>query len=85
MPWKLSITRPAQRQLRALSDRDRQAVGRELARLEADPGRVDLTKLAGRDEWRMRVGRWRTFFELESGSGTIYVTAVRPRNEGTSR
>ena len=80
MPWDLVITRPAKKDLTALSATVREAIERALARLTDDPDSVDVRKLAGREnEWRLRVGDWRVLLRFDNATGTMYVLRVRPR------
>lgn len=50
-----------------------------LDRLTGDPPAGDVVKLAGAEEWRLRVGDWRVRFERDVETGVIYVTRVLPR------
>ena len=80
MPWRLIISPRANRDMRSLSQRDRQAVGHSLDRFVSDFGLADVKKLGGRtSEWRLRVGRWRVILELDNQAGLINVTRVLPR------
>ena len=49
-----------------------------LDRFCRDPPVGDVVKLAGGEEWRLRVGDWRVRFARDD-SGTIIVTRVLPR------
>ncbi len=65
-----------------MSDADREAILAALGRLAASPGRADLRKLEGtRDEWAIRVGRWRILARLDNAAGLIYVRRVLPRRD----
>jgi mRNA-degrading endonuclease RelE of RelBE toxin-antitoxin system len=80
MPWKLTITRRATKDLDGLPRRDREAMELAIGRLAEDPGTVDFAKLAGRqNEWRLRVGAWRAIVELDAATGTLTVRRVLPR------
>jgi len=84
MPWRRELARRAIRDLDGLPDRDRVAVEAAIGRLVADPSAVDLVKLGGsRNEWRMRVGNWRVFVELDNAAGQIRVLRVRRRTSTT--
>ena len=80
MPWELRVTRRAERDLTRLPDPDRTAVRQAIRRLRDDPGAVDIAKLGG-NEWRLRVGRWRIRFEMDSRAGVLWVLRVLPRKE----
>ena len=84
MPWRRELARRAIRDLDGLPDRDRVAVEAAIGRLVAAPSAVDLVKLGGsRNEWRMRVGNWRVFVELDNAAGQIRVLRVRRRTSTT--
>ena len=79
MPWRLIVTRPAEKDLADLPGPDKLAVLAALERLVNNPGTADLRKLTGRpNEWRLRVGRWRVLLWEVTPDGSdspIYVPA----------
>ena len=82
MPWRLFLTRRAEKDLGDVPPQDRESLRRALSRLTTDPAGSDLRKLAGReDEWRLRVGRWRAILQLDTAAGTMTVLRVLPRSE----
>jgi mRNA interferase RelE/StbE len=82
MPWKLQVSRAAQRDLTELQGSDRRRLIDAPDRLLADPSSVDLTKLAGHQNlWRLRSGRWRAILELDSSAGVIVVIRVSARKD----
>ena len=79
MPWRLFLTRRAEKDLGDLPPQDRESLRRALSRLVTDPTGADLRRLAGReDEWRLRVGRWRAILQLDAAEGTMTVLRVLP-------
>ena len=81
MPWRLTLSPRARKELRALSDRDRRAISAAIDRLAVDFGAAEVTKLGGRDDqWRLRVGRWRVLLELDNEEGLITVARVVARD-----
>jgi mRNA interferase RelE/StbE len=80
MPWKLNVSRRARRDLAALDATTRQAIGRALNRLIADPSWPDLKKLSD-GTWRMRVGEWRVILEMDTQTGQISVSRVVNRRD----
>lgn len=81
MPWQLSISPRATKDLAAMPPRDRTALSDALHRLLTDPSGVDLKKLAGQEgRWRVRVGRWRAILQLDHAAGEIRVMRVSPRS-----
>lgn len=55
-------------------------IGQAVTRL-AQTGQGDITKLAGREEWRLRVGTWRVRFRFDHDAHAIVVVRVLPRRE----
>jgi mRNA interferase RelE/StbE len=49
------------------------------ALVTSDPPTGDVRKLAGTDEWRLRVGEWRVRFERDPAQRVLYVLRVLPR------
>lgn len=79
-PWRVELTRTAQRDLRRLDPPVRQRVNDALLVLAADPHRAgQLRKLTGAPEWRLRVGDWRALVLLDEQHRAIQVTRVLPR------
>lgn len=79
-PWRVELTRTAQRDLRRLDPPVRQRVTDALRVLAADPHRAgQLRKLTGAPEWRLRVGDWRALILLDEAQRVIEVTRVLPR------
>lgn len=74
---RVIVTSPARRDLRRLDPPVRQRILVALERLAADPPRGDVTRLAGSDEYRLRVGDWRVRFRRDTE--IIYVLRVLPR------
>ena len=52
--------------------------------LDRDPS-LDLRRLRGSDEWRLRVGDWRVRFELDFEARTVIVLRILPRGRAYDR
>jgi mRNA-degrading endonuclease RelE of RelBE toxin-antitoxin system len=52
--------------------------------LVRDPS-VDVRRLKGSDEWRLRVGDWRVRLRLDFESNTIIVVRILPRGRAYER
>lgn len=79
-PWRIEITRTAQRDLRRLDPPVCQRVADALRTLAVDPHRVGaLRKLTGAPEFRLRVGDWRALVLLDESGRVIQVVRVLPR------
>ncbi|HEU5423870.1 MAG TPA: type II toxin-antitoxin system RelE/ParE family toxin [Nitrolancea sp.] len=81
MSWQLVLPESIRTQLRELPREDRQAIGRAIDQLVRDPGQADIRKLRGRPDWRLRVGRWRVIFEMNTRASEIHVLAVDDRKD----
>lgn len=82
-PWAISFEPRAERDLRRL---DRQVARRVLAALDRllvrDPS-LDVRRLTGSDEWRLRVGDWRVRLRLDFDERVV-LCAFFPGGELTS-
>ncbi len=52
--------------------------------LERDPS-VDLRRLRGSDEWRLRVGDWRVRLQLDFDGRVVIVVRILPRGRAYDR
>jgi mRNA interferase RelE/StbE len=84
-PWRIAYTSAARRDLRRLDPPVRGRVIATLEQLAANDPRVDVRKLAGTDEHRLRAGDWRVRFRLDPGSREIVVLRVLPRGRAYER
>jgi mRNA interferase RelE/StbE len=84
-PWTYVITPPARRDLRRLDRPIKKRIVAALDRFVANPQASDTRKLAGSDEWRLRVGGWRVRFNFDDEARVIVVTRVLPRGRAYDR
>lgn len=84
-PWRIGYAPAARRDLRRLDAQIRARVIAGLEQLAADDPRVDVRKLAGTEEHRLRVGDWRVRFRRDSDSREIVVLRVLPRGRAYER
>lgn len=81
-PRRVVLTNGAQHDMRRL---DRQVLARVLAGVQrfADTGAGDVRRLEGQAgqiaPFRLRVGDWRVWFDLDDDAGTLTVLRVRAR------
>ncbi len=79
-PWRVELTRTAQRDLRRLDAQVRVRVNGALVALAEDPrGSSNLRRLMGRPESRLRVGDWRVLLVLDLERRVIVVMRILPR------
>ncbi|RKZ72581.1 MAG: hypothetical protein DRR19_31960 [Candidatus Parabeggiatoa sp. nov. 1] len=80
MSWTIFVTSAAERDITQLSESVRQAVIQAIDRLADNPSLADIRKIRGhKNEWRLRVGRWRVRFTFVSKTHTIKILRVLPR------
>lgn len=84
-PWSVEFERRADRDLDRLDPQVRQRVLAAIDRLASDPRSVDLRRLTGRAESRLRVGDWRVILELDVATRTIVIQRVLPRGRAYDR
>lgn len=79
-PWRVELTRTAQRDLRRLDAQVRVRVNGALVALAEDRrASTNLRRLTGRPESRLRVGDWRVLLVLDLERRVIVVMRILPR------
>jgi mRNA interferase RelE/StbE len=83
--WALKFERRAERDLARLDPQIARRVTAALDRLlDRDPS-LDLRRLQGSDEWRLRIGDWRVRLQLDFETRTVVVVRVLPRGRAYDR
>ncbi|HZU26128.1 MAG TPA: type II toxin-antitoxin system RelE/ParE family toxin [Bryobacteraceae bacterium] len=82
MNWTVLVSRPAQKALAKLPDKDQRRIERALDELQADPFRGDIKRLEP-EGWRRRVGNYRVFYDLDIDQRVVFVTAITRRTSTT--
>jgi mRNA interferase RelE/StbE len=85
VPWSISFEPRADRDLRRLDPQVARRVLAALDRLLQRDSSVDLRRLRGSDEWRLRVGDWRVRLQLDFDSRTVIVVRILPRGRAYDR
>lgn len=79
-PWRIELTRAAQRDLRRLDPPIRQRINDALVALAQDPlASAALRKLTGNQQSRLRVGDWRVRLTLDTQAKFLVVMRILPR------
>jgi mRNA interferase RelE/StbE len=79
-PWRVELTRSAQRDLRCLDAPVRARVIAALDGLRTQPPAGDVRRLTGsQNESRLRVGDWRVRFTRDPATRTVNIMRVLPR------
>jgi mRNA interferase RelE/StbE len=83
--WSIQFEARAERDLRRLDPRVARRVVDALDRVLARDPSVDLRRLKGTDEWRLRVGDWRARLRLDFDARLVIVVRVLPRGRAYER
>jgi len=80
--YSVEITRTAERQLKKLSQDERQRVARTVAMRAIDPRPRGSRKLAGYDDvFRVRMGQYRVIYSIDDGRLTVLVLKLGHRKD----
>ena len=82
---RVDISPAAQRQLRRLPPGDAARVRGPILALAIQPRLAGVTKLAGTDFWRLRVGDRRIIYLMDDAARLVIVLKVARRSESTYR
>ena len=79
--YRILYTRKALRTLRKMPREVAQRVQDRLEQIAKDPfdRHPNVTKLQGRDGYRLRIGDWRVIYELDTTNRQLIVLVVGPR------
>jgi mRNA interferase RelE/StbE len=83
--WAIQFEARAERDLRRLDPPVKGRVLDALDRVLARDPSVDLRRLRGSDEWRLRVGDWRVRLRLDFEDRCVIVVRVLPRGRAYER
>lgn len=81
--WAVLVPQSVEKRVRALPKPERERITTAINGLTSGPydkGK-DIKRLAGRPEWRLRVGVWRILFIVDEDIITITVVSVAPRGD----
>ena len=83
MAYQIRFHREARREIEALADADYERISAVLDLLQETPRPAGSLKLAGRDLWRMRVGRHRVIHGIADATQSILILRIALRTERT--
>lgn len=83
MHYDVIIRKQAKKILQSLSRIDRNRIAEKIKRLGCDPDdpSLDIKRLHGRSDFRLRVGDWRVIFERDDEVKIIAIEKVKPRGD----
>ena len=80
--YQIEYTRDAFKALRALPRNVAAIVRGKIEQLAANPFEAaNVTKLVGREGYRLRVGDWRVIYQIDAQRLIVHVLAIAPRGE----
>ena len=81
--WQVIVSHNASKTLEAIPKKQRERIRSAINTLRRGlyDCALDITPLGGRNDWRLRVGRWRVIFRVDHGNITILVVSVSPRGD----
>ena len=80
MSWEVRFTSTAEKRIVKIPEPDKRRILLSIARLHEGPV-GDIKPLKGRDEWRLRVGRWRVLLSIDMFAQVILVKYVDVRGD----
>lgn len=82
--WRIEWTAKALRQTKKIKDKAvRSKIYDSVKTLENFPNAPNVVKLQNREDYRLKVGRWRVIFKAERILEIIEIQEVKIRNEDT--
>ena len=82
--WVVYIHPQARKEFEALPKKNRRAVDEGIQELRVTPYNVHVKKLVNGDgQFRVRVGEYRVFFEIEKKERAVYILQVKRRGSTT--
>lgn len=81
--YVVTIRKVAQKKLLSLPERQRHVIAEAISKLRKDPDDacLDIKKLSGRSEHRMRIGSWRIIYERNDFLGLISIKDLGSRGD----
>ena len=85
MPYRVFLDPAAQRQRKSLPSGVRTRVDDALRKLADDPRPHGCTRLAGSEDWRVRVGDYRMIYAIDDQAREVVVGWIGPRKDAYRR
>ncbi len=79
----VNISKKARKQIAKLPNHVAAAIFTAAKTLKDWPDCKNVKSLKGRQDYRLRVGNYRVFFEVETATKTIFIMEVKKRDERT--
>ncbi|HHY98860.1 MAG TPA: type II toxin-antitoxin system RelE/ParE family toxin [Firmicutes bacterium] len=81
MSWRVELPRRILRRIERLPKEEGDCILLTLKRLQENPSLVHVKPLEGREDWSLRVGRWRVLLRVDHKAKVFVVTGFGPRGD----
>lgn len=81
MMWTVTVMPTAEKQLARIPNPDKGRILAAIVALEDGIEGRDVCPLAGRTDYRLRVGKWRVLMDVDDENLAIYINRVGPRGD----
>jgi len=79
--WTVIAGKPVRRKLEKIPNLERERLYKALKKLENGPENLDIKPMAGRDDYRFRVGKWRMLIEIHEDEKFIFIRSLDSRGQ----
>ncbi|MBF0548187.1 MAG: hypothetical protein HQM08_27370 [Candidatus Riflebacteria bacterium] len=81
MPWKFFTTKRFEKEISNIPKKERDRIREAINKMIVSMGSAHIKKLT--DNWRLRVGNWRIFLDLDTTTGVITALFLERRSSKT--
>jgi mRNA interferase RelE/StbE len=81
MTYRVTLTKPASKQLNDLTNEIASRILARIENLKTEPRPPDVKKLKGREGWRIRIGDYRVIYTIHDNQLVILVIMIRHRRD----
>ena len=79
--WKVVIKKSVGQRLERIPNPDKKRIKQAIIDLADKPETLDIKPLAGRSDYRLRVGNWRLIMDIYSDEKIIHITLLDSRGD----
>ncbi|MBQ7197579.1 MAG: hypothetical protein IJS40_09250 [Synergistaceae bacterium] len=79
--WQVELGNSVKRKLKQIPEPDKERLKEAIRLLRYTPETLDIKKLVGRDDYRLRVGKWRFLMDIDEKEKKIIVNTLASRGE----
>ncbi len=77
--WKVIAGKAVRRKLEQIPNPDKGRIIQAIEKLKDNMDLLDIKPMVNRDDYRLRVGKWRLIFELREEEEIIFIRALDSR------